>query len=59
MIHLMTTPPDDHHHCDHGLSLRKALAYTDCSRNTYYYSKKVKEKQGLFRSFVNSESGYI
>ena len=44
MIHLMTTPPDDHHHRDHSLSLRKALAYTDCSRNTYYYSKKVKEK---------------
>jgi transposase InsO family protein len=28
---------------DHGLSFRKALAYTDCSRNTYYYSKKEKE----------------
>src|SRR5215469_6873285 len=28
---------DEHNH--HGLSLRKALAYTDCSRN-YYYKKK-------------------
>jgi hypothetical protein len=25
---------------NHDLSLRKALAYTDCSRNTYYYNKK-------------------
>jgi hypothetical protein len=29
---------DEHNH--HGLSLRKALAYTDCSRNFYYYKKK-------------------
>jgi hypothetical protein len=25
---------------NHDLSLGKALAYTDCSRNTYYYNKK-------------------
>ena len=25
---------------NHGLSLRKALAYTDCSRNFYYYRKR-------------------
>ena len=31
---------------DHGgLSLRKALAYTDCSRNTYYYKKKMEKKR--------------
>jgi len=34
---------DQYHH--HGLSLRKALAYTDCSRNTYYYNKKKKKKK--------------
>jgi len=32
---------DEHNH--HGLSLRKALAYTDCSRNFYYYKKIAKE----------------
>ncbi|MGH9952468.1 MAG: IS3 family transposase, partial [Nitrososphaeraceae archaeon] len=32
MVDLMTA--------NHDLSLRKALAYTDCSRNTYYYNKK-------------------
>lgn len=36
----MTAAAADH---GGGLSLRKALAYTDCSRNTYYYSKKEKE----------------
>lgn len=37
MIYLMTA--------DHGgLSLRKALAYTDCSRNTYYYNKKKESR---------------
>jgi len=35
VVHLMI---DEHNH--HGLSLRKALAYTDCSRNFYYYKKK-------------------
>ena len=25
--------------------LRKALAYTDCSRNTYYYKKKMEKKR--------------
>ncbi|MGB0025969.1 MAG: hypothetical protein WBP64_03950 [Nitrososphaeraceae archaeon] len=30
---------------NHGLSLRKALAYTDCSRNTYYYKKKMEKKR--------------
>jgi len=45
VIHLMTVPPDDHHHLHHGLSLRKALAYTECSRNTYYYYKKQKERK--------------
>jgi hypothetical protein len=34
VVHLMI---DEH---NHGLSLRKALAYTDCSRNFYYYKKK-------------------
>jgi hypothetical protein len=29
---------DEHNH--HGLSSRKALAYTGCSRNFYYYKKK-------------------
>ena len=37
MVHLMTA--------NHGLSLRKALAYTDCSRNTYYYKKKMEKKR--------------
>jgi len=32
VVHLMTM---------HDLSLRKALAYTDCSRNFYYYKKKM------------------
>jgi hypothetical protein len=26
-----------------GLSLRKALEYTGCSRNAYYYNKKKKQ----------------
>ncbi|MFY9798346.1 MAG: IS3 family transposase [Candidatus Nitrosopolaris sp.] len=34
MVRLMI---DEH---NHGLSLRKALAYTDCSRNFYYYRKR-------------------
>lgn len=38
MIHLMT---DDHHH---GLSWRKALTYTDCSRTTYYYNEKKRPR---------------
>lgn len=35
VVHLMI---DEHNH--DGLSLRKALAYTDCSRNFYYHHKK-------------------
>jgi hypothetical protein len=31
------------HH--YGLSLRKALAYAGCRRNTYYYSKKMEKKK--------------
>ena len=39
MIDLMTTGNND-------LSLRKALEYTGCSRNAYYYNKKkMKEKE--------------
>lgn len=30
---------DEH---NHGLSLRKALAYTDCSRNFYYYKRRLR-----------------
>jgi len=30
---------------NHDLSLRKALAYTDCSRNTYYYNKKKRTQK--------------
>jgi putative transposase len=37
VIDLMTTSND-------GLSLRKALAYTGCSRNAYYYNKKDKKE---------------
>jgi putative transposase len=44
VIHLMT---EDQYH--HGLSLRKALAYTDCSRNTYYYNKKKKRPRNTRR----------
>jgi hypothetical protein len=35
---------DDHQHS--RLSLRKALAYTDCSRNTYYSKNKEEKKKG-------------
>ena len=42
MVHLMTEDQQQRHH---GLSLRKALAYTDCSRNTYYYSKKASKRR--------------
>jgi len=38
VIDLMTTGND-------GLSLRKALAYTGCSRNAYYYNKKKDKKE--------------
>ncbi|MGH9953119.1 MAG: IS3 family transposase, partial [Nitrososphaeraceae archaeon] len=39
MVDLMTAAAD---HDGDRLSLRKALAYADCSRNTYYYHHKEK-----------------
>ncbi len=38
----MTKPTTTEDH--DGLSLRKALAYTGCSRNAYYYNKKDKKE---------------